>query len=206
MSAAAARVAAIVLAAGESKRFGAQKLLALLEGRPILQHVLDAVNASALDPVVLVVGAKGAELLARVRPGRARVVLNPDYASGQASSLQTGLREVAAVESGAVDAAVVLLGDQPGVTAQVCDGLVVVQRQSRAPAVVSSQRGRRSPPALLHRDIWPEVERMRGDIGAREILGSRSDVVALEIPLSVAALDDVDTPADHQRLTLSGSS
>ena len=112
MSAPATSVAAIILAAGESRRFGGPKLLASLDGRPLVQHVIDAANASSCEPVVLVVGAGADELLASVRLGRSRVVRNAAYATGQASSLQAGLTAATSA-----DAAVVLLADMPGVRA-----------------------------------------------------------------------------------------
>lgn len=195
MSAPARRVAAVILAAGEARRFGSQKLLAPLGDRPLVQHVIDAANASRLDPVVLVVGAEADALLAAVRLGRARAVRNPEYASGQASSLRSGLRAV-----GDADAAVVLLGDMPRITPALLDALVERQRSSGAVAVVSAQEGRRSPPTLLHRDLWPAVFALTGDVGAREVLAGRSDVVALELTPALGGLDDVDTREDHERL------
>lgn len=191
----------MILAAGESRRFGSQKLLAPLGDRPLVQHVIDAANASGLDPVVIVVGADAGALLARVRLGGARVVRNPHYASGQASSLRAGLRALADA-----DAAVVLLGDMPRITAALLDALVERQRSSGATAVVSSQGGRRSPPTLLHRDLWPEVEALEGDVGAREVLAKGTDVVALEVTPAIGALDDVDTREDHERLGAEASS
>lgn len=196
MSAAAERVAAIILAAGEARRFGSQKLLATLRGRPLLQHVLDAANASSLAPIVLVLGADADEIAARVRPGRALVVRNAAYASGQASSLRTGLRAVADA-----DAVIVLLGDQPMVTSALLDALAVRQRETQAAAVVCAQGARRSPPALLHRELWSEVDALSGDVGARELLARRSDVVVFDVPEGFGDLSDVDTQEDRDRLS-----
>jgi molybdenum cofactor cytidylyltransferase len=85
------RIGGLILAAGEARRFGAQKLLARLDGRPLVQHVIDAANASSLEDIVLVVGANAEELVAQLDVGRTRVVGNPDPARGLASSLQVGL-------------------------------------------------------------------------------------------------------------------
>jgi len=195
MSAPAERVAAIVLAAGEGRRFGSQKLLAPLRDRPLLQHALDAANASALTPIVVVLGADAAVIAASVRSGRAQIVHNPDHATGQASSLRVGLR---ALDTS--DAVVVVLGDQPNVTAALLDALVVAQRSSGAPAIVCVQNGRRSPPTLLHRDLWTEVDALRGDTGARDVLARHQDVVAFDVTDSFGGLDDVDTQEDRERL------
>lgn len=195
MSAPAARVAAVVLAAGEGRRFGGQKLLAPLGDRPLLQHAIDAANASSLAPVVVVLGADADRVAAGVRTGRAQLVRNPDHASGQASSLRIGLRSL-----DKSDAAVIVLGDQPNVTAALLDALVAAQRSSGAPAVVCAQDGRRSPPTLLHRDLWEAVDSLRGDTGARDVLARRPDVAVFDVPEGLARLDDVDTPEDRARL------
>jgi len=188
-------VAGVILAAGEARRFGAQKLLAPLGGRALVQHVIGAANASTLTDVVLVVGAD-ADRIARIAMGRTRVVRNPDYATGQASSLQAGLRAVASE----VDAAVVLLGDVPGVTSALIEALIAKQRETGAPAVISHWNGRRTPPALLHRDLWPAAFALDGDVGMRDILAHREDVAEIEVTSSLGALDDVDTSDDHSRL------
>ena len=188
-------VAGVILAAGEARRFGAQKLLAPLGGRALVQHVIGAANASTLTDVVLVVGAD-ADRIARIAMGRARLVRNPDYATGQASSLQAGLRAVASE----IDAAVVLLGDVPGVTSALVDALITKQRESGAIAVISRWNGRRTPPALLHRDLWPAAFALEGDVGMRDILAHREDVAEIEVTSSLGALDDVDTSDDHSRL------
>jgi len=196
VSAPATRVAAIVLAAGEAHRYGSQKLLASVAGRPLLQHAVGAACASSLSPVVIVLGADAGAIAARLEPGRARIVRNPDYASGQASSLRAGIDAVTAE----ADAAVVLLGDQPGVTAALLDALVARQRDTGAAAVVCVQDGHRSPPTLLHAELWPAIAALRGDVGAREILARRSDVATLTVERAFARLDDIDTRDDLARL------
>lgn len=195
LSAPATRVAGVILAAGEARRYGAPKLLVPLAGRPLLQHVVDAANASALGDVVVVVGHAADEVLAGVRLGRARAMLNEAYATGQSSSLRAGLRAATAA-----DAVVVLLGDQPGVRAALLDALVERQRATGAAAVMCSWKGRRSPPTLLHRDLWPAVEALAGDVGAREILARREDVAVLEVTEDLGSLEDVDRPDDLTRI------
>ena len=195
MSRPAKSVAGVILAAGEATRFGAQKLLAPLGGRALVQHVIGAANASSLSDVVLVVGAD-AERIARIAMGRTRVVRNSDYASGQASSLQVGLRALA----DEVDAAVVFLGDVPGVTSALVDTLIAHQRETGGTGVISRWNGRRTPPALLHRDLWAAAFALEGDVGMREVLAGRDDIAEVEVTPALGALDDVDTSDDHARL------
>ena len=160
------QIGGLILAAGEARRFGSQKLLAPLDGRPLVQHVIDAANASSLEDVALVVGASADDLVAHLDLGRTRLVTNPDPARGLASSLQAGLRTL----DPRLHAALVLLGDVPGVTTALIDELVARGRETRASAVVSVWRGRRSPPVVLHKSLWAAAFALRGDIGMRDVL------------------------------------
>jgi molybdenum cofactor cytidylyltransferase len=190
------QIGGVILAAGEAKRFGSQKLLAPLDGRPLLQHVIDAANASCLEDIVLVVGPNPDVLLARVQVGRTRVIRNPDPARGLASSLQAGLSAL----DGGLHAALILLGDMPRVTATLIGDLVARGRETRATAIVSVWRGRRSPPVVLHKSLWPAAFALRGDVGMREVLSGRADVIELTVTPELGSLEDVDTVLDHQRL------
>lgn len=189
------QIGGVILAAGEAKRFGSQKLLAPLDGRPLVQHVIDAANASCLEDIALVVGANADDLLAHLDPGRARVVRNPDPTRGLASSLQAGLSAL----DERLHAALVLLGDMPGVTTALIDELAARGRETRASAVVSVWRGRRSPPVVLHKSLWPAAFALRGDVGMREILAGRDDVALLEVTAGLGSLADVDVPGDLER-------
>ena len=186
----------MILAAGAARRFGAQKLLVPLDGRPLIQHVIDAANTSCLENIVIVVGTNADHLVAQLDLGRTRVVHNPDAARGLASSLQSGLRSL----DQSLHGALVLLGDMPGVTTALIDELVARGQERRASAVTSVWRGRRSPPVVLHRSLWPAAFALDGDIGMRDVLAGRNDVAEVEVTPDLGALDDVDTPEDHRRL------
>jgi molybdenum cofactor cytidylyltransferase len=202
------RIAGIVLAAGRATRMGSPKQLLELGDRTLLQHVVDHALASSLDELVVVLGAEADAVeasLALPYSGRARIVRNPDYATGQASSLRAGLAGLGA----AIDAAAVLLGDQPGVEATTIDGVLDAWRGSRARIVrpIYSQRHRRSPdsderipghPVILAREIWPALADLGGDEGARGLIARHPDwLEAVEIDSE--APDDIDTPEDYQR-------
>ena len=193
------QIGGLILAAGGAKRFGAQKLLAPLDGRPIVQHVIDGANASCLEDVALVVGSD--DLVAHLVVGRARVVRNPDPSRGLASSLQAGLRSL----DPRLHAALVLLGDVPGVTTALIDELVARGRETRAQAIVSVWRGRRSPPVVLHKSLWPGAFALEGDVGMRDILKG-TDVVEFDVTDAMGSLDDIDTPEDHARVSRRASS
>ena len=191
----------IVLAAGASTRMGRFKQLLPLGGRPLLQHVLDeAAAASRLDEIVLVLGHRAGEVREAISlpGGRAvRVVVNTEYATGLSSSLRAGLR---AADPRAV-AAGVLLGDQPRVLAKLIDGVAGAFLEGGASAarpVYRDRRGRPVPghPVFLARGIWPRIERLRGDEGARSLLSQRPGEL-VEVPVDGDPPPDLDTWRDY---------
>jgi molybdenum cofactor cytidylyltransferase len=192
--------AAIVLAAGEGRRFGSPKQLALLHGQPLLQHVLDAANAApALGELLLVLGAHADEIEAKVRVGRARVVRCDDWREGMAASLRAG---AAALPSDA-EAALILLGDQPLVTpaliALVVDRAAVEAAEGNAVDAVRVSYGSvPGHPVLLGRKIMAGIPALRGDVGARDLLGTAE--VRLVESIDTGGGVDIDTPEQLEAL------
>ncbi len=193
-------VSGIILAAGASTRMGRPKQLLPLGGRPLLQHVLDEAAASSLAEVILLLGHRAREIRAAIQIPpcrRIRVVVNPAYDRGQSTSLRLGLRSA----SRRAVAAAILLGDQPRITAGLIDRMVAAFHGANAPLVrpvYSSPDGRRVPghPVLLARRIWPEVENLSGDQGARALLATHPDWL-LELPLEGEPPSDIDTWEDY---------
>lgn len=190
-------IAGVILAAGTSTRLGSLKQLLPLEGQPILQHVIGAAAEAALDPIVIVLGHRASEVEAKLRlPQGVSVVNNPDYAQGQASSLRAGLASL----PGDVAAAVILLGDQPGIRPAVVRAAVEKWESTGGPVVRTLYRGRSGHPVVLDRNVWSEVMAETGDRGARDLLAGHPEwVVALERDEDPPA--DVDTRADYEKLT-----
>jgi CTP:molybdopterin cytidylyltransferase MocA len=189
------RIAGLVLAAGAGRRFGGAKQLAPLHGRPLLEHALRAVAAApALDRVVVALGARADEILARVDLHGAQPLRVEDWAEGQAASLRAGVARLAVDEE--LDAIVVTLGDQPGVTAEAI-GRVVAAWDGVRPAVRATSGGVPGHPVLLARALFPALLALRGDAGARGVL-AHADV--LDVVCDASAVLDVDTPAELERL------
>jgi CTP:molybdopterin cytidylyltransferase MocA len=184
------KAAAIILAAGGARRFGAAKQLALLGGRPLLQHAVDAALAvPPLEDVVVVLGARGDAVAAGVDLGRARHVRCEHWADGMAASLKAG---VAALEPG-VDVALILLGDQPLVTGPVIERVLAHARHAGGAFVAAraSYDGVPDHPVALGPDLLTLVPALRGDAGARDLLAAR-DVLLVEVG-ELGAGTDVDT-------------
>jgi molybdenum cofactor cytidylyltransferase len=189
-------ISAVILAAGRATRMGRTKQLLAVDDRPMLQHVIDAASAAGVDEIVVVLGHDAEPIQAALDlPPNTRVVVNPGFAGGQASSLRAGLAAV----SPHGEAAVIVLGDQPGVEPDAIRAVVQAFRRTGARVVRTRYRDQPGHPVLLSRETWPELESLEGDVGAREIIERHPDwVVDVERP--GPAPDDVDTPADYDRL------
>ncbi|GJD68993.1 nucleotidyltransferase family protein [Methylobacterium gnaphalii] len=186
------RIGAVILAAGRGTRFGPEpKLLALLDGEPLVRHVARAALASPAQPVIVVVGAHAVAIGAALDGLDLHLVDNPDHAAGLSTSLRVGL---AAMPAG-TDAAVVLLGDMPRISAGHIDALVEAYREAdvRPSAVVPVSGGRRGNPVLLDlAQLSDALAALTGDRGAGPLLTERADV--LEIAMDSGVAFDVDTP------------
>ncbi len=187
------KVVTIVLAAGASRRFGSPKLLAELDGRPLLQHTLDAVAAAGLDDVVVVLGEGARDVEQAISWRGERLAVNPRPQDGLSSSLRIGLD--AAVEAPGADAVLVVLGDQPSLRADVVAAVLAAAEASDRPFVRVRYADDAAPnPVLVRRVAWALAAGLDGDRGLGPLLARRPDLVA---EAAVAGRNpDVDTPAD----------
>jgi molybdenum cofactor cytidylyltransferase len=193
--------AGLVLAAGSSRRMGSPKQLLPIDGKPLLELVVDQANKSNLNQVVVVLGAAADEIRARVNLGRARVLVNPNHASGMASSLRAGLASL----GDDIDRVVVILGDQPDVDASRLDQLLALQETSGLPAAALSFSGLLHPPVVLERELWGDLMALDGDVGCRAVIRARPELVArLSIAGDLTHPVDVDTPEDYELIRSPG--
>jgi molybdenum cofactor cytidylyltransferase len=189
-------ISGVILAAGQSSRLGRPKQLLNLSGEPLLRRVLRNAVASELAEVVLVLGHQAEEIASAVGELGQRVVVNPDYAEGQSTSVRVGL--------GAIDpsagAVVFLLGDQPQVGPQIIDSLIDRFRETGASIVMPSYGGVPANPVLFAAEIFPELAAITGDEGARSVvLRNRNRVSAVPVGDGMPP-SDVDTEEDYLAL------
>jgi molybdenum cofactor cytidylyltransferase len=191
-----ARTAAIVLAAGRSSRFGANKLLAELEGRPILEHVLGTAIELGLEPIVVVVGDELDQAADQIDWRTGVRVVNETPDAGITSSLRIGLMALWERE---VERVLVLLGDQPKLRADQASVVLAAATDPERPIVVPvyADGGNRNP-VLLERSAWPHAVALLGDRGMAQVIAARPELVRyVDVP---GANPDVDTPEDLARL------
>ena len=181
------KIGAVVLAAGEGRRFGGNKLLAIVGGEPVITRVL-----RALDGIerVVVVGAHVEELMQYLRSEV--VIYNPNYREGMSTSIKLGLRFFQDY-----DAVLIVLGDMPLITRETINEIINAYHEG-CTAVIPTHRGLRGNPVLIHRSLFNELMRLRGDVGARELLKGRADVCYVECGPEV--IMDIDTLDDLARI------
>jgi molybdenum cofactor cytidylyltransferase len=191
-------VAAIVLAAGRSSRMGPRnKLLELVEGKPIVARVVEAAIASGADPVIVVTGFEAPRIAEALGDLKVSIVPNPNFEQGLSTSLQTGLGALPPNSDGAL----VLLGDMPGVESTDLEALMAAfAAKGRQSICVPVNRGRRGNPVLWGAAYFTEMMRISGDVGAKQLIAQHQERVT-EVPVeSDGIFADVDTPADLVRL------
>ena len=192
-------LAAIVLAAGAASRFGGPKLLAPIDGMPIIRKTVVNAFAAGLANVAVVVAPGADEVRAALRGLPVRFVVNECHAEGIGASIRAG---IGALNPGTA-AAFILLGDQPTVAPGILDRLVGAYERSGKPIVVPVYDGVRGNPVLFDASLFPELARSSGDRGARDLI-ERSPALVARVDFPFPPPLDVDTPEDYARLIGAG--
>ncbi|HIM44816.1 MAG TPA: 4-diphosphocytidyl-2C-methyl-D-erythritol kinase [Alphaproteobacteria bacterium] len=193
------KVAAIVLAAGESRRMGnINKLVVKVDGVAMVARAADAALDSGADPVIVVTGHESEKVEAALTGRAVEILHNPDYAEGMSTSLRAGLAAFPAD----IGAAVICLGDMPHVDAALISRLIAGFDPAQGHAIcVPTYKGKRGNPVLWAARFFAEMQRLAGDVGARHLIGEHGDAVH-EIECGDAAVTfDVDTPEALESLT-----
>ncbi len=189
-------ISSIILAAGASSRMGRPKQLLDWGGIPLVRAVALEVRATGIDDIVVVTGAAQHEVVAALAGLSLRVVENPGYAEGQSSSLRVG---VAALEV-TTNAVLIVLGDQPFVTAQIMTHILSVYQTSGAMIIAPRYRGVRGNPVLFDRAVFAELLKVSGDQGARSILAAQPERITYVDFEDERPLIDIDTPEVYTQL------
>jgi len=187
------RIGAVVLAAGPSSRMGAEKLLLPLAGKPLVRHAVEAAASSRAAPVVVVIGHAGARIAAALAGMDVCFVENREFSEGLSTSLVCGLKALPAE----CDGTAIVLGDMPFVAPQVLDDLVEAFDPARGRAIcVPTFQGRRGNPVVWAREFFPEMLALKGDAGAKRLMGAHAERVCEVEAADNGVLVDIDTPED----------
>lgn len=191
-------IAAIVLAAGGSRRLGRPKQLEPWGDTTLLGKVVAEARAlPGIDEVWVVLGANIEQIMEQVDLDGCGIIENPEWEEGFASSLRVGLDALTRLSK--ADSALILLGDQPGVVPEVVAEMIAVAHKRSHPAIVPKYRYVRGNPVIIKRILWERVMSLTGDEGARQLLKAHPEWVD-EVWVDSLPPRDVDTVADVEEL------
>ena len=186
-------VTGLVLAAGGSSRLGAPKQLLPYRGSTLLGHVLDTARACPFDQLVCVIGGSATEIRQRVDLSDAEIVENPQFGEGCSSSIAAALQTVDA----RADVLVLMLADQPGVTADTVAALI--KGRGASPLAACAYDDGRGHPLAFDRSTFADLNRLHGDKGVWKLLDRRAGEV-VDVPIPGPTPRDVDTDEDYRTL------
>ncbi len=185
------RIGGVVLAAGLSRRMGHNKLIAEVNGKSLVRHAAEAALEAGLDPVLVVTGHQKQEIEKALAGLKLRFVHNPDFAEGLSTSLKKGIENLA--EDCA--AAMVLLGDMPGVTPELVKRVAAAFEPDKGRSIcVATADGERGHPVLWGRQFFPELMQLSGDQGARGLMAGHAENIVEVVAGDSGPLTDIDTP------------
>lgn len=186
-------IAALVLAAGGSSRLGRPKQLEPWGETTLLGNVVAMSRSFPVDEIWVVLGAEAERVQREVDLTECGVIENPEWEEGMASSLRAGIDALSRLSK--ADAALIVLGDQPGIDPEVVATLVAERGRSNRLALIPKYRYTWGHPVLVERQLWPRLMALSGDVGAKPMLAAHPEWVD-EVWFDTLAPRDVDTPAD----------
>ena len=189
------KISAILLAAGESKRMGKNKLFLSWGKRTILEHCLQTLLRSKVKEVVIVLNDPMKEKRDRLKDRKVKVVMNPHYKKGMSTSIRCGLKALDPKSNGIL----IALGDQPFIKTRTINALIGAFGRAKGKIIVPSFRGRRGHPVIFHRKYEEELLRLRGDAGGKTIIMKHPEDVHIIPVKSEGVIRDIDTWRNYKK-------
>jgi molybdenum cofactor cytidylyltransferase len=190
-------IAAIVLAAGLSRRMGRPKMLLPWGETTVIGRVVQTLLKIPFADIVVVTGSSREEVTSAVRDFPVRTIYNPRFeAEGMLSTFQTGL---ASIDNRLIHAALLVLGDQPQIEHEVVQAIIKTYMKFESDIVVPSFQHRRGHPWLIGRARWPEIMTLQAPFTLRDFLNRRADQIQYLVVQSDSVIQDLDTPDDYTR-------
>jgi molybdenum cofactor cytidylyltransferase len=187
----------IILAAGASSRLGRPKQNLVFQKNTLLQRAAETALASKCRPIIVVLGAN-ADLIETSNLSKdLTIIYNRDWSEGLASSIRVAIKEIK--KNDAIHNVVIMLCDQPYVSAALIDSMVIDQQATGKPIVACSYNNTIGVPALFNKSVFAELLLLKGHEGAKKILKEHPDDMVI-IPFDKGSID-IDTPEDYSRLT-----
>ena len=183
-------IVGVLLAAGGARRFGSQKLVAPLDGVPLVRRAADVLSA-VTDALIVVVGNEAAQFATALDGTTATIVENASWADGMSTSLVCGIGAVAS----SAECVLIALGDQPGIDPDVARAVITRWRETKRPIVLAQYSDGHGHPVLFARELFGELLALSGDVGAKSVIARAPERISVvEVP--TATPPDIDTVED----------
>jgi len=190
-------ISVLLLAAGESKRMGRQKLVLPFGTSTIIEKTIDNLLNSKVDEVIVVAGYRAEEFVKRIASNPIKIAVNPQYHQGMSTSIIAGLNLI----DKRANAVMIALADQPGINSKVIDKLIEEFHRHDKGIVIPTYQGNRGHPIIFSIKYKGAFLKLTGDVGGREIIDKHREDI-LEIPVDSKGINaDVDTVSDYEQLT-----
>jgi molybdenum cofactor cytidylyltransferase len=190
-----ARISAILLGAGESRRMGANKLLLPWGKKTVLTHCVDTLLRSTVKEVIVVLGDRTKVMEDQLGGRKVKVVINPKYRKGMSTSIQKGIGAIDPNSHGIL----IALGDMPFLGSRTVNSLIRTFSQGKGTIVVPSFRGRKGHPVIFHRRYKKELLQLEEDVGGKSIIERHPEEVRLVQIRSEGVIKDIDTWKDYKK-------
>jgi len=189
-------ISALLLAAGESKRMGRQKLLLPFGTNTIIEQAIDNLLNSRVDEIIVVLGYRAEELITKIGRNPLKIAVNPHYQQGMSTSIIAGLNLI----DNNAKAVMIALADQPSISNKTIDKLIEEFRLHNKGIIIPTYQGNRGHPVIFSIKYKSALLKLTGDVGGRGIIEKHRDDI-LEIPVDYKDINvDIDTPSDYKRL------
>ena len=189
--------AVIILAAGQSSRLGEPKQLLKYQNKTLLQHAIDAAKQTSIEPIIVVLGSNADPILRKIETSAIHIVKNDNWQSGMASTIRCGIQALQTLDS-AIEAAILMVCDQPFVTRDLLSSLIKKQEETDKPIIASQYGDTIGTPALFSKQFFAQLMDLSGDTGAKKIMMQHSDLVdTVSFPQGGI---DIDTIDDYEAL------
>ena len=187
----------IILAAGSSSRLGRPKQLLSIRGKPLLHHCIEIALAAGISPVITVVGAHADMITEKISPLNTTVVFNDSWMEGMASSIRCGINNLLQISPHS-RGAVLMVCDQPFITASLLSSLIATHEETGKPVVASAYSDTLGTPVFFGKDCFADLMELKGQEGAKKIILKHMEIVAgISFPEGNI---DIDTAADYERI------
>jgi len=189
-------ISAVVLAAGQSKRMGKNKMLLPWGKSTVIAHIVSTLSIAGVEDILIVVGGLQKQITLALRDYHLEIIYNKDYRNGEMlTSIKLGIQSL----KNESDAALIVLGDQPQIDADIIQAILARYESSNSQIIVPSYKMKRGHPLLIARPLWNSLLKITPPMTLRNFLELNNKLIDYLVVDDQSVTQDLDTPDDYFR-------